>query len=80
MINNKKNKICIKKGDNVKIISGINKNKTGIISKVLVKKNKVIISNMCLQTKHIKPKREGEKGQIIQQEAPIHISNIQVNN
>nr|QVY58010.1 50S ribosomal protein L24 [Betaphycus gelatinus] len=69
-------KLHIKKGDNVKIISGANKGKIGIISKVIYKKQQVIIKNINMQTKHIQAKKEGDTGRIIQFEAPIHSSNV----
>nr|YP_009398737.1 ribosomal protein L24 [Kuetzingia canaliculata]ARW67923.1 ribosomal protein L24 [Kuetzingia canaliculata] len=77
-MNLKKNKINIKKGDYVQIISGKNKGKTGIIKKVIGKVNSVIIENINKKIKHIKPKQTNEKGNIKEIEAPIHISNIKI--
>lgn len=72
----KKNKIHIKKGDTVQIISGSHKGKIGIINKVLIKTNQVIIQNLNLKIKHIKPNQQEESGKIINFEAPIHSSNV----
>nr|QVY58416.1 50S ribosomal protein L24 [Kappaphycus striatus] len=72
----KHQKLHIKKGDNVKIISGAYKGKVGIISKIIYKKQQVIIKNINMQTKHMQPKKEEDTGQIIQFEAPIHSSNV----
>lgn len=71
-----RNKIHVKKGDTVKIISGNNKGKIGKIIKIVSKTGKVIVQNINIKTKHLRPKQEGETGQIIQIEAPIHSSNV----
>lgn len=63
----------IKKGDNVIVITGKDKNKTGKVLKVLPKKNKVIVSGINIVTKHIKKALGGGR---IQFEKPIHISNV----
>nr|WMP11888.1 50S ribosomal protein L24 [Laurencia australis]WMP12099.1 50S ribosomal protein L24 [Laurencia australis] len=74
----KKYKIRAQKGDKVKIISGKYKGQTGVIKEVLNEKNKVIIKDINLQTKHIKVKQSEEKGSIKQIEGPIHYSNVKV--
>jgi len=66
----------VKKGDNVKVISGENKGKTGTISEVYKKTSKVIITGLNIKTKHLKPKQEGEVGRIEEVELPIHSSNL----
>lgn len=77
---NKQKKIHIKKGDTVKIITGDEKGKTGEIIKVISKTQQVIIQNINLKTKHLRPKQENEAGKIIQIEAPIHSSNVMLYN
>nr|YP_010952018.1 50S ribosomal protein L24 [Laurencia obtusa]WMP12313.1 50S ribosomal protein L24 [Laurencia verruciformis]WMP12957.1 50S ribosomal protein L24 [Laurencia obtusa] len=74
----KKHKIKAKQGNTVKIISGKYKGQTGIIKEVLNEKNKVIIQNINIQTKHVKVKQSEEKGSIKQIEGPIHYSNIKI--
>ena len=71
-----KNKIHVKNGDTVKIISGKYRGQIGEITKILRKKNQVIIKNINLKTKHIRPNQKEESGQIINIEAPIHSSNV----
>lgn len=71
-----KSRSYVRQGDNVKIITGDDKGKIGKVSKVLSKKNQIIIEGINLKTKHQKPRQEGETGSIIKQEAPIHISNV----
>ncbi len=66
----------VKKGDTIKIITGKDKGKTGKLLKVLPKKNKVLIEGLNLYKKHVRPKREGEKGEIVLVPRPIDVSSI----
>lgn len=77
MLNNQK--INLKIGDQVKIISGFHKNETGEIIKINRKTGKVIVQGINLKFKHVKPKTENEIGEIKQFEAPIHHSNVKLN-
>lgn len=72
----KKLKIHVKKGDQVKIISGKYKGKIGSIIKVNTKTGKIFIKGANLKTQHCKPRQEGQTGKIIQTESPIHSSNV----
>nr|YP_009390079.1 50S ribosomal protein L24 [Sheathia arcuata]ART65444.1 50S ribosomal protein L24 [Sheathia arcuata] len=73
---NKKNKIHVKQGDQIKIIAGIHKGKIGIVAQVLHKTKKVIIKDINTKTKHNKPRQEGESGTITIIESPIDSSNV----
>lgn len=73
-------KLHIKVGDNVKIISGFHKNETGQVIKINKNTGKVIIKGINFKFKHIKPNTQNEVGEIKQLEAPIHHSNIKLNN
>ena len=64
----------IKKNDIVKIISGKDKGKTGKVTHVLVGENKIVVEGVNIHKKHSKPKRQGQKGQIIQMPKPISAS------
>ena len=75
----KKQKIHVKIGDNVKVISGFHKNETGEIIKINLKTGKVIIQGINFKFKHVKPNTENEIGEIKQFEAPIHHSNVKLN-
>jgi large subunit ribosomal protein L24 len=66
----------IKKNDKVQIISGQDRGKNGKIMQVLLKKNKVVVEGLNLRVKHVRPRRQGEKGQRIQFPAPLAISNV----
>src|SRR3989338_477099 len=74
----KKNNIKIKKNDNVINIAGKDKGKTGSVSRVFPKKDLVIITGMNLKKKHQRPRKSGEKGQIIDKAMPVHVSNVMV--
>ena len=69
-------KMHVKIGDNVKIISGFDKNKTGEVSKIYRNTGKIIVKGINFKYKHIKPNTENEVGEIKQIEAPIHHSNV----
>ena len=74
-----KQKIHVKIGDNVKIISGFNKNKTGEVIKIYRKTGKILVKGINFKFKHIKPNKDNEVGEIKQFEAPIHHSNVKLN-
>ncbi len=69
-------KMHVKTGDTVQVISGKDKAKVGEVIKVLPKKSMVVVQGVNVKTKHIKPQREGETGQIQTLEFPIHSSNV----
>ena len=68
-------KLKLKKGDKVIVIAGKDKDKTGEITKVLVKESKVLVSGINMVKRHTKPTQENAGG-IISKEMPIHISNV----
>ncbi|HLF46570.1 MAG TPA: 50S ribosomal protein L24 [Chitinophagaceae bacterium] len=73
-----KPKFNIRKGDNVVVISGDDKDSTKprIVKKVIFEDSKVIVEGVNIITKHTKPSAQNTKGGIIKMEAPIHISNV----
>ena len=64
----------LKTGDKVVVVSGSNKGKEGKITKIL--DNKVIVEGVNIFKKHLKPKNNNGTGEIIEMEAPIHVSNV----
>lgn len=66
----------VKKDDKVIVLTGKNKGKTGSVTKSLPKENKVIVSGVNVLKVHQKPRKSGEKGQIIDKTMPIHVSNV----
>ncbi|CAJ2659975.1 50S ribosomal protein L24, chloroplastic [Trifolium pratense] len=69
-------KMHVKVGDTVKVISGRDKGQIGEITKIFKHNSTVIVQDVNLKTKHAKSREEGELGQILQIEAPIHSSNV----
>jgi large subunit ribosomal protein L24 len=66
----------VKKGDTVQVIAGKDKAKIGEILAVFPKTSQVIVKGVNIKTKHVKPQQQGESGQIVTQEGPIHSSNV----
>ena len=71
-------KMHVKIGDTIKVISGSEKNKTGEIIKVYKNTGKIIVKGINFKFKHIKPNKDNEVGEIKQFEAPIHHSNVKL--
>jgi len=72
-------RIHVKIGDKVKVISGFDKNKTGEVIKIYKTTGKILVKGINFKFKHIKPKTDNEVGEIKQIEAPIHHSNVKLN-
>ena len=71
-------KLHIKKGDTVCVIAGDNKGQQGKVLKVEVSKQRAIVEGVNLVKKATKPNAKNPQGGLVEQEAPIHISNLQV--
>jgi len=68
----------IKKGDNIKIIAGKEKGKTGKVKIAFPREEKVIVEGVNLRKRHQRAQKSGKKGQIVEVEHPLHISNVQL--
>jgi large subunit ribosomal protein L24 len=68
----------IKKGDNVLITAGKDRGRTGKVFKSLPKERSLLIEGINLRKKHARPKKSGEKGQIIEIPASLNISNVKI--
>lgn len=68
----------IKKGDTVKILAGGDRSKTGKVLHVDTKKMKVTIEGLNMVKRHMRPKKQGEKGEIISMPRAIDISNVAI--
>ena len=68
----------IRKGDNVKILSGNDKGKTGEVLEVIPKTEKIVVKGINIRKKHVKPRKQGEEGGIIPVECAIHASKVNV--
>jgi large subunit ribosomal protein L24 len=68
----------LKKGDNVLIIAGKDKGRTAKILKALPKDRGILVEGINIKKKHVRPKKEGEKGQIVQVPAVMDVSNVKI--
>jgi len=69
-------KFHIKVGEKVKVISGKDKGKVGLVKKIIRSKNKLIVEGINIGFKHSKSTRPGQVGEIKRLEFPIHKSNV----
>jgi large subunit ribosomal protein L24 len=69
-------KIKIKKGDNVKVVSGNYRGSEGRVLEVFPDKYRAIVEGVNMVSKHSKPSAKNSQGGIVKQEAPINISNL----
>ena len=69
-------KLHIKKGDNVIVLAGEDKGKTGKVLQVLIEKQRAIVEGVNIVKKSAKPSAKNPQGGIIEMEAPVHISNL----
>jgi len=74
---NRTNKLMkIKKGDTIKVIKGKERGKTGKVLRIDLKKQAVIVEGLNLYKKHARPKRQGEKGEVVRIAKPLRIGNV----
>ena len=66
----------VKKGDMVEVISGNDKGKTGEVVLSLPKQGRIVVQGVNLRWRHKKPTQQNPKGERVQSEAPIHVSNV----
>ncbi|MCI8394916.1 MAG: 50S ribosomal protein L24 [Bacilli bacterium] len=66
----------IRVGDNVKILTGKDKGKTGMVTKTLKKEDRVVVEGINVVKKHMKPNQMNQTGGIVEMNAPIHVSNV----
>ena len=71
-------KVKIKKGDEVIMLNGKDKGKKGKVLKIIKKSNRVIVEGLNLVKKNLKPKKQGEKGEIISMPRSVNISNVAI--
>lgn len=71
-------KLHIKKGDTVAVLAGKDKGKTGTVTRVLVDKQRAVVEGVNIIKKSQKPSAQNPQGGIVEVEAPIHISNLNV--
>ena len=71
-------KYKIKKNDQVKIITGKDRGKTGRVLRIDKEKGRVVVEGLNMVKKAIRPKKKNQKGGITSVEAPLHVSNIMI--
>lgn len=71
-------KVSIKRGDKVVVIAGKDKQKSGLVLAVYPKDQRVLVEGVNVVKRHTKPNMANPEGGIIEKEAPIHISNVQL--
>ena len=74
----KKQKLHIKKGDNVMVITGDSRGQQGKVLILDAKKEKAIVESINMVSKHTKPNAKSPQGGIVKKEAPVHVSNLKV--
>ncbi|NLW25466.1 MAG: 50S ribosomal protein L24 [Clostridia bacterium] len=71
-----KNKLHVKKGDNVVVIAGKDKGKKGKVLQAFPSESRVIIEGVNIIKRHTRPTQKMPQGGIIEREAPVHVSNV----
>ena len=72
------NKVHVKTGDTVVILSGKDKGKQGKVLEVSPKEGKVIVEGLNIATKHVKPRNAQQQGGIVEAEAAMYADKVQV--
>lgn len=76
MNNNKK--VHVKSGDNVMVINGRDRGRSGKVLEVSPSEGKVIVEGINIVTKHVKPKKMGQPGGLIKAESALYASKVQL--
>jgi large subunit ribosomal protein L24 len=71
-------RVHVKTGDTVKVLSGDDKGKTGVVKQVLTDRNRVVVDGVSIVAKHQKPSASNPQGGIVREEASIHASNVKL--
>ena len=64
----------IKKGDSVRIISGNDRGKTGTVISAFPKEERITVEGMNVKKKHVRPRRQGQKGELVSMPLPFPVS------
>jgi large subunit ribosomal protein L24 len=70
------NKLGIKKGDTVKVLSGKDKGRSGKVLEVFPKTSRIAVEGLNIQVRFSKPRKQGEKGQRLELPSPLNISKV----
>jgi large subunit ribosomal protein L24 len=72
------NKMHVKKGDEVVVITGKDKGKKGRVLASFPTDSRVLVEGVNMMKKHARPSQQNPQGGILTQEAPIHVSNVMI--
>ncbi len=73
-----KGKTYLKKDDQVEVIAGKDKGRVGKILRIIPAKDQAVVEKINMIKRHTKPTEMNQQGQIVEREAPIHVSNLQL--
>ncbi|MDO8470023.1 MAG: 50S ribosomal protein L24 [bacterium] len=68
--------MTIKKGDTIIVRIGKNRGKKGTVARMLPSRGLILVSGVNLYKKHVRPKKQGEKGQLVELMRPLQLSNV----
>jgi len=68
----------IRKGDNVKVLSGKDRGKTGTVARAFPDRGSVVVEGLNIRKRHVRPRRAGQKGEVVQFSASIPTANVQM--
>jgi large subunit ribosomal protein L24 len=71
----KRRRLKVRKGDNVVVVTGRDKGKSGSILRVMPEENRVVVQGVNMVKRHMRPSAQ-QQGGIVEKEAPIHVSNV----
>ncbi|MCX6779579.1 MAG: 50S ribosomal protein L24 [Candidatus Magasanikbacteria bacterium] len=66
----------IKTNDKVKVLKGKDRNKEGKVIQVFPQAEKLVVEGLNIMKKHLRTKKAGEKGQVIELSAPLRVANV----
>lgn len=71
-------KTYLRKNDQVEVITGKDKGRVGKVLRVLRDEDKAVVERINMVKRHTKPREMNQQGQIVEKEAPVHVSNLQL--
>ncbi|MEN8145350.1 MAG: 50S ribosomal protein L24 [Gemmatimonadota bacterium] len=71
-----RNKLHVRTGDRVQVLSGNYKGAQGTVLRVITAKNRVVVEGVNMRKRHQAPSQQNPEGGIVSFEAPMHVSNV----
>ena len=68
----------IKKGDTVSILSGDDRGKTGKVIQAFPAESKILVEGINTVKRHMRPRKEGQKGEVVERAMPISVSKVKL--